>query len=148
MLVKQLGWTWRETAWAFSITIFTLGLSAAWAGLALPRLGPRKLALAGSVMFCGGYLIGSLALEIDNLTLFYIGYGVLGGAGIGFGYVTPVATAAKWFPDHKGMATGITVMGFGVGAFLLSKGLAPVLVETQATCRWSFSGSGSSLPAS
>ena len=132
MLVEQLGWTWRETAWAFSITIFSLGLSAAWAGMKLPRLGPRKLALAGSVMFCVGYLIGSLALEIDNLTLFYIGYGVLGGAGIGFGYVTPVATASKWFPDHKGLATGITVMGFGVGALLLSKGLAPVLaVQTQ-----------------
>ena len=132
MLVEQLGWTWRETAWAFSITIFSLGISAAWAGMALPRLGPRKLALAGSVMFCGGYLIGSLALKLDHLMLFYLGYGVLGGAGIGFGYVTPVATASKWFPDHKGMATGITVMGFGVGALLLSKGLAPFLVvQTQ-----------------
>ena len=132
MLVEQLGWTWRETAWAFSITIFSLGLSAAWAGMKLPRLGPRKLALAGSVMFCVGYLIGSLALEIDNLTLFYFGYGVLGGAGIGFGYVTPVATASNWFPDHKGLATGITVMGFGVGALLLSVLLAPFLVvQTQ-----------------
>ena len=132
MLVEQFGWTWRETAWAFSITIFSLGISAAWAGMALPRLGPRKLALAGSVMFCGGYLIGSLALELDHLMLFYLGYGVLGGAGIGFGYVTPVATASKWFPDHKGMATGITVMGFGVGALLLSKALAPFLVvQTQ-----------------
>ena len=130
MLVDQLGWTWGQTAGAFSITIFSLGISAAWAGMALPRLGPRKLALAGSVMFCGGYLIGSLALELDHLVLFYIGYGVIGGAGIGFGYVTPVATASKWFPDHKGMATGITVMGFGVGALLLSLVLAPVLVET------------------
>jgi len=132
MLVEQFGWTWRETAWAFSITIFSLGLAAAWAGMALPRLGPRKLALAGSAMFCGGYLIGSLALKLDLLALFYVGYGVMGGAGIGFGYVTPVATASKWFPDHKGMATGITVMGFGVGALLLSKGLAPFLVvQTQ-----------------
>ena len=132
LLVRQLGWTFTETAWAFSITIFSLGLSAAWAGLALPRLGPRKLALAGSAMFSGGYLIGSLALEMDLLMLFYIGYGVIGGAGIGLGYVTPVATAAKWFPDHKGMATGVTVMGFGVGAFLLSMMLAPVLVvQTQ-----------------
>ena len=132
LLVRQLGWTFTETAWAFSITIFSLGLSAAWAGLALPRLGPRKLALAGSAMFSGGYLIGSFALEMNLLMLFYVGYGVIGGAGIGLGYVTPVATAAKWFPDHKGMATGVTVMGFGVGAFLLSMMLAPVLVvQTQ-----------------
>ena len=132
MLVKQFDWTWGQTAAAFSITIFSLGIAAAWAGRALPRLGPRKLALAGSTMFCGGYLIGSLALELDLLSLFYIGYGVIGGAGIGLGYVTPVATASKWFPDHKGMATGITVMGFGVGALLLSLVLAPFLVvQTQ-----------------
>ncbi len=132
MLVEQFGWTNGQTAAAFSITIFSLGLSAAWGGMALSRFGPRKLALAGSVMFCGGYLIGSLALELDLLMLFYVGYGVMGGAGIGLGYVTPVATASKWFPDHKGLATGITVMGFGVGALLLSKGLAPFLVvQTQ-----------------
>ena len=67
-------------------------------------------------MFCGGYLVGSLALQLDHLMLFYVGYGVMGGAGIGLGYVTPVATASKWFPDHKGMATGITVMGFAAWA--------------------------------
>ena len=128
LLVRQLGWTFTETAWAFSITIFSLGTSAAWAGAKLPKLGPRKLALAGSAMFAGGYLIASLALHWDNLMLFYLGYGVVGGAGIGFGYVTPVATVAKWYPDHKGLATGIVVMGFGVGALLLSVFLAPVLV--------------------
>ena len=133
LLVRQLGWTFTETAWAFSITIFALGTSAAWAGHQLPKLGPRKLALAGSVMFAGGYLIASLALQLDLLWLFYLGYGVIGGAGIGFGYVTPVATVAKWFPDHKGLATGVVVMGFGVGALLLSKVLAPVLeLQTQS----------------
>ena len=128
LLVRQLGWTFTETAWAFSITIFALGTSAAWAGAALPRLGPRKLALAGSAMFAGGYLIGGVALHLDWLPLFYLGYGIIGGAGIGLGYVTPVATVAKWFPGRSGLATGIVVMGFGVGAFLLSKVLAPVLV--------------------
>ena len=128
ILVRQLGWTFTETAWAFSIAIFSLGTSAAWAGATLPRFGPRKLAVAGSVMFSGGYMIASLALHIDFIPLFYLGYGVIGGAGIGLGYVTPVATAAKWFPDRKGLATGIVVMGFGVGAFLLSKVLAPFLV--------------------
>ena len=128
LLVRQLGWSFTETAWAFSLTILSLGTSAAWAGALLPKVGPRRLAVTGSVMFSVGYVLASLALKWDMLALFYVGYGVIGGAGIGLGYVTPVATVAKWFPDKKGLATGIVVMGFGVGAFLLSKGLAPLLV--------------------
>ena len=128
LLVQDYGWTFTQTAIAFSIVIFSLGLSAAWAGMLLPKTGPRLLATAGSVMFSSGYFIGGLALHLDNLVLFYLGYGVIGGAGIGLGYVTPVATTAKWFPDRKGLATGIVVMGFGIGAFLLSKVLAPVLM--------------------
>ena len=128
LLVKELGWTFTETAVAFSVTIFSLGVSAAGAGMLLPRFGPRRLALAGSVLFSGGYFIAALALHLDSRMLFYIGYGVVGGTGIGFGYVTPVATTAKWFPDSKGLATGIVVMGFGVGAFLLSMVMAPFLV--------------------
>ena len=132
MLVRQAGWTHTETAWAFSIAIFSLGVSAAWAGSMLPRLGPRWLALAGSILFSGGYLIAAGALHLKSVPLFYLGYGVIGGAGIGLGYVTPVATVAKWFPDRKGLATGIVVMGFGVGAFILSKGLAPFLIVRTA----------------
>ncbi len=128
ILVRQSGWTFTQTAWAFSITIFSLGVAAAWAGQALPKLGPRRLALIGSLLFSGGYLIAAWALRLESIPLFYLGYGVIGGAGIGLGYVTPVATVAKWFPDRKGLATGIVVMGFGVGALLLSKGLAPLLV--------------------
>jgi len=132
MLVRDVGWSFSQTAAAFSITIFTLGVSAAIAGQALPRLGPRFLAVTGSILFSAGYLLASLALSIDSIWLFYLGYGVIGGAGIGMGYVTPVATAAKWYPDRKGLVTGIVVMGFGVGAFLLSKGLAPFLVVRAA----------------
>ena len=128
LLVQEYGWSFTDTAVAFSIVIFTLGLSAAWAGMLLPKTGPRKLATTGSILFSAGYLIGGLALHLDNLPLFYLGYSVIGGAGIGLGYVTPVATTAKWFPDRKGLATGIVVMGFGIGAFLLSKVLAPVLM--------------------
>ena len=128
LLVNRLGWSFTETAAAFSIAIFSLGMSAAWAGAMLPRLGPRKLALLGSVMFSGGYLVAGVSLHLDLIWLFYLGYGVIGGAGIGLGYVTPVATVAKWFPDRKGLATGIVVMGFGVGALLLSKVLAPILI--------------------
>ena len=132
ILVRQIGWTHTETAWAFSIAIFTLGVSAAWAGNMLPKVGPRWLAVAGSLLFSCGYLIAGAALHLDSVPLFYLGYGVVGGAGIGLGYVTPVATVAKWFPDRKGLATGIVVMGFGVGAFLLSKGLAPFLIVRTA----------------
>ena len=132
MLVRDVGWTFSQTAAAFSITIFTLGVSAAVAGQLLPRLGPKVLAVTGSVLFSAGYLLASLALSMDSIWLFYLGYGVVGGAGIGMGYVTPVATAAKWYPDRKGLVTGIVVMGFGVGAFLLSKGLAPFLVVRAA----------------
>ena len=128
LLVRQLGWSYTDSAWAFSVAIFSLGVSAAWAGAMLPRFGPRRLAVIGGVMFAGGYLVASLALHLESLALFYLGYGVIGGAGIGLGYVTPVATVAKWFPHNKGLATGIVVMGFGVGALLLSKGLAPTLL--------------------
>ena len=128
MLVRDIGWTFSQTAAAFSITIFTLGVSAALAGQALPRVGPRFLAVAGSCLFSAGYIIASVALSLNSIWLFYLGYGVVGGAGIGMGYVTPVATVAKWYPDRKGLVTGIVVMGFGVGAFLLSKGIAPLLV--------------------
>ena len=128
LLVRQLGWSFTDTAVAFSVTIFSLGMSAACAGMLLPKVGPRRLALAGSVMFSGGYVLAGFALHMESLLLFYLGYGVIGGAGIGLGYVTPVATVAKWFPDRKGLATGIVVMGFGIGAVVLSKGLAPLLV--------------------
>ncbi len=128
LLVSQLGWTYIQTAYAFSITIFSLGIAAAWAGRALPRFGPRKLATLGSAMFAGGYVAAGTALEIESMALFYLGYGCVGGAGIGLGYVTPVATAAKWFPERKGLVTGTVIMGFGLGASVLSKGLAPYLV--------------------
>ncbi len=128
LLVAQFGWSFTDTAIAFSVAIFSLGTSAAWAGAALPRLGPRRLALAGSVLFSVGYMVAGLALHLDATLLFYLGYGVIGGAGTGLGYVTPVATVTKWFPDRKGLAAGVVVMGFGLGALLLSKLLAPLLV--------------------
>ncbi|WP_419164680.1 OFA family MFS transporter [Candidatus Palauibacter sp.] len=128
ILVRESGWTFTQTSLAFCIAIASVGMAAAWAGQLLPRVGPRRLALAGSTLFASGYVIASFALRLDSILLFYLGYGVVGGVGIGLGYVTPVATAAKWFPDRKGLVTGIVVMGFGIGALLLSKGLAPLLV--------------------
>ncbi|MCY4144267.1 MAG: OFA family MFS transporter [Gammaproteobacteria bacterium] len=128
LLVDHLDWSFTDTSISFGLTIFSLGLSAAWAGMMLPKLGPRKLAVAGSVLFCSGYFIASWALQNDNLAMFLFGYGFVGGTGLGFGYVVPVATVANWFPEHKGLSTGLVVMGFGLGALFLSKLLAPALL--------------------
>ena len=121
-------WTNSQAAWAFSLAIFFLGLSAAWGGINLAKFGPRKLAMTGGFLFGIGYLIGAYALSIQSIPLLYIGYGVIGGCGLGLGYVTPVATAAKWFPDRKGFITGMVVMGFGFGALIMSKVLAPIFM--------------------
>ncbi|MBL8026666.1 MAG: MFS transporter, partial [Fibrobacteres bacterium] len=128
-LAAQFGWSNSQVAWTFSTAIFMLGVSAAWGGLNLPKYGPRKLAVTGGFLFGLGYLVSSYALKIHSLPLLYAGYGVIGGIGLGLGYVTPVATAAKWFPDKKGFVTGMVVMGFGLGALLMSKVLAPMLLE-------------------
>lgn len=121
-------WTNSQAAWTFSLAIFFLGLAAAWGGINLPKFGPRKLAMIGGLLFSLGYLIAAYALIIKNLPLLYVGYGVIGGIGLGLGYVTPVATAAKWFPDKKGFITGMVVMGFGFGALIMAKILAPIIM--------------------
>ncbi len=128
LLVKSYRWSYTDTAWAFSLVILALGLSAAWAGVNLPKYGPRKLAMAGATLFSLSYLLGGVALHFSSIPLFYLGYSVVGGLGIGLGYVTPVSTVAKWFPDKKGLVTGVVVMGFGVGALVMSKVLAPLLL--------------------
>lgn len=122
-------WTNTETAWTFSLAIFFLGVSAAWGGVKLPQLGPRRLAMTGGFLFGLGSLIAAYALSLHSLFLLWLGYGVVGGVGLGFGYVTPVATAAKWFPDKKGLITGMVVMGFGLGALVMSKVLAPLFMD-------------------
>ncbi|HMA65335.1 MAG TPA: OFA family MFS transporter, partial [Chitinispirillaceae bacterium] len=128
-LMTTYGWSNSQVAWVFSLAICFLGLAAAWGGINLPKYGPKKLAMLGGALFGVGYLIGAFALSIKSLPLLYLGYGVIGGTGLGLGYVTPVATAAKWFPDKKGFITGMVVMGFGFGALLMSKIFAPMLIE-------------------
>lgn len=126
-LVETYGWSNSQVAWTFSLAICCLGLAAAWGGLQLSRLGPRRLALTGGVLFGLGHLVAALALHLHSLPLLHFGYGVLAGCGLGLSYVTPVATVAKWFPDNKGLATGMVIMGFGFGALLMSKVFAPLL---------------------
>jgi len=126
--MQTYGWNNTQVTWVFSLAICCLGLSAAWGGMNLGKIGPRRLALAGGVLFGSGYLLAALALHLKSLPLLYIGYGLCGGVGLGLGYVTPVATAAKWFPDKKGLVTGMVIMGFGFGALLMSKVLLPQLM--------------------
>ncbi len=129
-LAQTYGWNNTQVAWVFSTTILFLSLGAAVGGTQLPKYGPRKLAVLGILLFGSGYLLGALALHLKSLPLLYLGYGVVGGSGIGLAYVPPVATVAKWFPDKKGLATGMVIMGFGLGAMIMSKLVAPLLLHT------------------
>ena len=128
-IMLEYGWTNVETMWIFSIAILFLGLSAAAGGMILPKFGPKKLATIGALLYSFGYLISAYAMSIGSLPLFYFGFGVIGGIGLGLGYVTPVATVSKWFPDKKGLITGMVVMGFGLGALIMSKVIAPIFIK-------------------
>lgn len=128
-LVESTGWSNTQTAMAFSLSIIMLGLAAAWGGIKLPKYGPRKLAVLGGLLYAIGYLVSAWALKQDSLIGLYFGFGFLGGTGLGLAYVVPVATVSKWFTKYQGLATGMVVMGFGFGALIMSKVLAPVFLE-------------------
>lgn len=126
---ETYGWSQSETAWAFSISIFMLGLTASWCGGKIQKIGVRKLALVGVCLYALGYIISYFALFWQSLPLLYLGFGVVGGIGLGMAYVTPVATVGAWFPEKQGLITGMVVMGFGLGAFVMSKLLAPIFLQ-------------------
>jgi len=128
-IITEHGWSNVETMWIFSSAILFLGLSAAIGGMMLPKFGPRRLASLGALLYSIGYLVGAYAMHLNSLPLFYLGFGMIGGIGLGLGYVTPVTTASKWFPDKKGFITGMVVMGFGLGALVMSKFIAPLLMH-------------------
>lgn len=128
-LATAFGWSQSMTAWAFSLAICFLGISAAISGQLLPKIGPQKLAIVGGLLFGLGYITASMALQAQSAILLFLTYGLIGGCGLGAGYVTPVATVAKWFPEKKGFATGLVVMGFGLGALAMSKLFAPMLLH-------------------
>ena len=113
-------WKLTELGWIFSIAIVLLGVSAAAAGSWLDRVGPRKAMFTAACCFGGGFLVAAFGVSIHNLWLIYLGYGVLGGCGLGIGYISPVKTLITWFPDRPGMATGMAIMGFGGGAMIAS----------------------------
>src|SRR4051812_14116293 len=101
---------------AFTLTIVFLGISAYFGGLWMARSGPRKVAITAGLLYGAGVILASLSST--GITLLYLSYGVLAGIGIGLGYIVPIATLIKWFPDKRGVITGIAVAGFGAGAVL------------------------------
>jgi MFS family permease len=111
-------WTLRQVVWIFTVAIVVLGLAAAFAGKWLEQVGPRTVGTVAAICWGGGFLIGSIGIWLHHLWLLYLGYGVIGGCGLGLGYVSPVSTLIKWFPDRRGMATGLAIMGFGGGAII------------------------------
>jgi MFS family permease len=111
-------WKLTTIGWIYSLAIVFLGLSAAFAGKWLEEVGPRRTMFTAACLFGGGFLISALGIKTHQIWMLYLGYGVLGGCGLGLGYVSPVSTLIKWFPDHRGMATGMAIMGFGGGAMI------------------------------
>ncbi|MBI1184226.1 MFS transporter [bacterium] len=113
-------WKLSSIGWIFSIALFCLGAAAAIFGKWMERVGPRKAMFVAAICFSSGFLISALGVATHHMALLYIGSGLVGGIGLGLGYISPVSTLIKWFPDKPGMATGMAIMGFGGGAMLAS----------------------------
>ncbi|HWK86994.1 MAG TPA: OFA family MFS transporter [Xanthobacteraceae bacterium] len=113
-------WKLTELGWIFSLAMLFLGSSAAVFGRWVEEGGPRRAMFTAGCLWAGGFLLSAFGVYIHNLWLIYLGYGVIGGCALGIGYISPVSTLIKWFPDRPGMATGMAIMGFGGGAFIAS----------------------------
>ncbi|MGB7785227.1 MAG: OFA family MFS transporter [Salinimicrobium sp.] len=128
-LIAQLGWNLKETQFTFSLAVFILGISAAFLGHFLERKGPRRAGILAAIFFGIGIIGSGLAVMVKSIYLLYLFYGLFGGIGLGLGYIAPISTLIKWFPDRPGLATGLAVMGFGFAA-LLSSPLIVYLIST------------------
>ncbi|HVS77623.1 MAG TPA: OFA family MFS transporter [Steroidobacteraceae bacterium] len=111
-------WRLTDLGWIFTLAIFFLGVSAAVFGRWVEEGGPRRAMFTAALCFGGGFLLSAAGVYAHEIWVIYLGYGVLGGIGLGLGYISPVSTLIKWFPDRPGMATGMAIMGFGGGAFI------------------------------
>lgn len=118
LFATNCDWTQFDLGWMFTLFFVVLGIAAAIWGGWLERSGPRKAGVVSALCWCGGLLLGALGVYIHQLWLMWLGAGVLGGIGLGLGYISPVSTLIKWFPDRRGMATGMAIMGFGGGAMI------------------------------
>ncbi|MCX4483040.1 MULTISPECIES: OFA family MFS transporter [Streptomyces] len=126
-LEEALGLSGTQSALPFQLAIVMLGLSAAFGGTLVERRGPRWAMTVALVCFSSGFLISALGAATQQFWLIVLGYGFVGGIGLGIGYISPVSTLIKWFPDRPGMATGIAIMGFGGGALIASPWSAQML---------------------
>ncbi|MBC6463853.1 OFA family MFS transporter, partial [Actinomadura sp. HBU206391] len=126
-LESSLDLSGTASALPFQIAIVMLGLSAAFGGTMVERKGPRWAMFVSMTCFSSGFLIASLGMALEQYWLVVFGYGFVGGIGLGIGYISPVSTLIKWFPDRPGMATGIAIMGFGGGALIASPWSAEML---------------------
>lgn len=128
-LTETLGWSETNVTLAFTIMMALAGSSAAIFGKLVERLGPRKSALLAAVLFGLGQAGSGFAVAVDSSTLFLLTYGLLSGLGLGIGYISPVSTLVKWFPDRRGLATGMAVLGFGSGALATAPVAANLIVS-------------------
>ncbi len=117
-IMQEMGVTLQQVTWAFSIAILFLGTSAGFLGTYVERFGPRKSGLIATMFYVTGMLGTGYALSAQSLPLLYLFYGVIGGIGLGVGYITPVSTLVKWFPNNRGLATGLAIMGFGFASLV------------------------------
>lgn len=125
-LESMNGWDAHQLKLAFSLAICFLGLTAAFMGNFVNRIGPKKAGLLGAVFFGAGLAGAGLASSTGSLPLFYLTYGVISGIGLGFGYITPVSVVVKWFPDKPGFASGLVIMSFAAGSVLASQIISPI----------------------
>src|SRR6516164_3688332 len=122
-LVQELftttcNWRVASLGWMYTLFFVLLGIAAAVWGGWLERVGPRKAGIVSTLCWCGGLFLGAIGVYAHQLWLLWLGSGVIGGIGLGIGYISPVSTLVRWFPDRRGMATGMAIMGFGGGAIL------------------------------
>ena len=117
-IMEAMGFSLKDVTWTFSLAILFLGLSAGFLGSYVEKYGPRKSGLVSATFFCLGMLGTAFALTQHSMTLMYLFYGVVGGIGLGVGYITPVSTLVKWFPNNRGLATGLAIMGFGFASLI------------------------------
>lgn len=132
LTATDCNWTQFDLGWMYTLFFVVLGCSAAVWGSWLEREGPRKAGLVSALCWCGGLLISAFGIYSHQLWMMWLGSGVVGGIGLGLGYISPVSTLIKWFPDRRGMATGMAIMGFGGGAMIGSP-LATKLMGTFAS---------------
>ncbi|WP_026606142.1 OFA family MFS transporter [Methylocapsa acidiphila] len=128
LVTTSCDWRVSDLLIIFTLAIVFLGLSAAVFGGWLERAGPRKAGVAAAFCWAGGFLLGAFGVYVHQLWILWLGMGVIGGIGLGLGYISPVSTLVKWFPDRRGMATGMAIMGFGGGA-LIGSPLANLLMN-------------------